>query len=87
MKRAVDKVIEGTPSLKFLLMLERQQSHWRGNIYHYTHLSNAADIINEGAVMSRNRIMKSKRALADAAGSVVHRRGDAHEAADSGGHL
>lgn len=78
-KRAVDKVIEGAPSLKFLLLLERQQSRWSGNIYHYTHLSNAADIINEGAVMSRNRIMKSKRTLADAAGSVVHRRGDAHE--------
>jgi len=78
-KREVNKAIEANPSLKFLLMLEQQQSRWSGNIYHYTHLSNAADIIHEGAVMSRNRMMKLKRALADAAGSVVHRRGDAHE--------
>jgi hypothetical protein len=78
-KREVQRTIEANPSLNFLLMLEQQQSVWKGNIYHYTHLSNAVEIIREGAIVSRNRMQKSNRALADAAGSVVHRRGEAHD--------
>jgi hypothetical protein len=77
-KAAVQSLIERDAPLQFLQKIERQSSPWKGYVYHYAHLSNAAKIIQAGAIMSRNGIMASDTVLADSAGSVVHRRADAH---------
>jgi hypothetical protein len=66
--------IENSATLSFLDRIEQKDSIWKGSIYHFTHIDNAVEIIKNRKIQSRNRaIIKG-----DAAGNVVHRRGDAH---------
>ncbi|WP_229219055.1 DarT ssDNA thymidine ADP-ribosyltransferase family protein [Dyadobacter sediminis] len=60
--------------LTFLDKIEQQWSEWKGSIYHFTHIENAVEIIKNRKIQSRNKAT----ILADAAGSVVHLRGEAH---------
>ncbi len=66
--------IKKNASLNFIDKIEQQRSEWKGSIFHFSHIDNAVEIIKNRKIQSRNRaIIKG-----DAAGSVVHRRGDAH---------
>ncbi len=44
---------------KLVRMLDRQESPWKGYIYHFTHLENAARILRDQAILSRNALMDS----------------------------
>ncbi|WP_323823360.1 DarT ssDNA thymidine ADP-ribosyltransferase family protein [Algoriphagus sp. C2-6-M1] len=66
--------IENSSTLSFLDKIEQQYSCWKGSIYHFTHIDNAVEIIKNRKIQSRNRATIQ----GDAAGNVVHRRGDAH---------
>lgn len=63
-----------SPKTQFLIKIDEQDSDWKGYIYHFAHLSNAAEIIKQGAIKSRN----SANQVSDSAGSVVNRRHTAH---------
>ncbi len=71
----VTKEVERSATLSFLDKMEKQYSPWKGNIYHFTHIDNAVEIIKNRKILSRNRA----NIQGDAAGNVVHRRGDAHD--------
>lgn len=66
--------IDSSATLSFLDKIEQQHSSWKGHIYHFTHIENAVEIIKNRKIQSRNRATIK----GDAAGNVVHRRGDAH---------
>jgi hypothetical protein len=66
--------IDNSATLSFLDKIEQQHSSWKGHIYHFTHIENAVEIIKNRKIQSRNRATIK----GDAAGNVVHRRGDAH---------
>lgn len=61
--------------IEFYFRLKEQSSNWAGNIYHFTHLTNALEIVKSKKILSRNMA----KSFADAAGSVVGRRHDAHK--------
>lgn len=60
---------------EFYFLLMAQYSKWAGNVYHFTHLTNALEIIKSKKILSRNKA----KDFADAAGSVVGRRDTAHD--------
>lgn len=62
-------------TLNFIDKIEQQRSKWKGSIYHFSHIDNAVEIIKNRKIQSRNRA----KIQGDAAGNVVHRRGDAHD--------
>lgn len=70
----IDEIIDSIPELQLYLKLRDDSSVWAGSVYHYTHVSNAIEIIKSGKILSRNRAKNH----ADAAGNVVLRRNDAH---------
>lgn len=63
---------------RFVYNLKKQHNIWAGYVYHFTHLTNALEIINKRQISSRNLAMKGAK-FSDAAGSVVNRRHDAHD--------
>lgn len=66
--------ISKSDTLSFIDKIGQQSSTWKDDIYHFTHIDNAVEIIKNKKIQSRNSaIIKG-----DAAGSVVHRRNDAH---------
>lgn len=67
--------INKNPTINFIDKIEQQHSHWKGNIYHFSHIDNAVEIIKNRKIQSRNKA----NIKGDAAGNVVHRRGDAHD--------
>ncbi len=69
------QIINDIPELELYLKLKAKHSSWSGYIYHFTHLTNAIEIINNKKILSRNKAT----GFADAAGSVVGRRNTAHE--------
>jgi hypothetical protein len=69
------EVIDKSPVLSFIDKIEQQWSQWKGNIYHFTHIDNAVEIIKNRKIQSRNKA----NIKGDAAGNVVHRRDDAHD--------
>lgn len=71
----VVREIEDSPMLSFLYKINQLDSSWKGSVYHFTHIDNAVEIIKNRKIQSRN-IAAIK---GDAAGNVVHRRGDAHD--------
>ncbi|GAB2540984.1 DarT ssDNA thymidine ADP-ribosyltransferase family protein [Rufibacter soli] len=71
----IQQNIDSKPTLRFLSRIDQQKSSWKGYIYHFAHIDNAVEIIKTRNIRSRN----SAKQRSDAAGSVVHRRGDAHE--------
>lgn len=66
--------INKNATLNFIDKIEQQYSQWKGNIYHFSHIDNAVEIIKNRKIQSRNKA----NIKGDAAGNVVHRRGDAH---------
>jgi hypothetical protein len=66
--------INKNATLNFLDKIEQQWSEWKGSIYHFSHIDNAVEIIKNRKIQSRNKA----NIKGDAAGNVVHRRGDAH---------
>ncbi len=67
--------INKNATLNFIDKIEQQYSHWKGSIYHFSHIDNAVEIIKNRKIQSRNKA----NIKGDAAGNVVHRRGDAHD--------
>jgi len=59
---------------KLLAGLERQHSHWKGYIYHFTHVENAVSILQSEQLQSRNRCNK----FVDSAGAslIAHTSND-----------
>jgi len=66
--------INKNATLNFIDKIEQQWSEWKGSIYHFSHIDNAVEIIKNRKIQSRNKA----NIQGDAAGNVVHRRGDAH---------
>ena len=66
--------INQNATLNFIDKIEQQWSEWKGSIYHFSHIDNAVEIIKNRSIQSRNKA----NIKGDAAGNVVHRRGDAH---------
>lgn len=66
--------INKNASLNFIDKIEQQWSEWKGSIYHFSHIDNAVEIIKNRKIQSRNKA----NIKGDAAGNVVHRKGDAH---------
>lgn len=62
-------------TLTFIDKIEQQWSEWKGSIYHFSHIDNAVEIIKNRKIQSRNKA----DIRGDAAGNVVHLRGDAHD--------
>jgi hypothetical protein len=67
--------INKNATLSFIDKIEQQWSDWKGNIYHFSHIDNAVEIIKNRSIQSRNKA----NIKGDSAGNVVHRRGDAHD--------
>ncbi|SUX48544.1 Uncharacterised protein [Chryseobacterium indoltheticum] len=67
--------INKNATLNFLDKIEQQWSEWKGNIYHFSHIDNAVEIIKNRKIQSRNKATIQ----GDAAGNVVHLRDDAHD--------
>ncbi len=74
LKSFVLNKINNSSILKFLDKIEEQSSYWKGYIYHFSHIDNAVEIIKSRKIQSRN--LASIKG--DAAGSIVHRRDEAH---------
>ncbi|MGI6410221.1 MAG: DarT ssDNA thymidine ADP-ribosyltransferase family protein [Bacteroidales bacterium] len=70
----VSEEINKNATLNFIDKIEQQWSEWKGSIYHFSHIDNAVEIIKNRKIQSRNKA----KIKGDAAGNVVHRRGDAH---------
>lgn len=71
----VKEQITGNAILNFLDKIDQQWSEWKGNIYHFSHIDNAVEIIKNRKIRSRNKA----NIKGDAAGNVVHLRNDAHD--------
>jgi len=71
--------IESDVYAQFIYKLKEQNSPWSGFVYHFTHLTNAIQIIKNKKILSRNLAQTESSKFSDAAGSVVHRRDTAHE--------
>ncbi len=69
------QIVNSIPELELYLILKAKHSSWSGYIYHFTHLTNAIEIIKNKKILSRNKAI----GFADAAGAVVGRRHTAHE--------
>lgn len=69
------QIVNSIPELELYLNLKAKHSSWSGYIYHFTHLTNAIEIIKNKKILSRNKAI----GFADAAGAVVGRRHTAHE--------
>ncbi len=68
------QIINDIPELELYLQLKEKHSNWSGYIYHFTHLTNAVEIIKNKKILSRNKAI----GFADSAGAVVDRRSTAH---------
>lgn len=74
-KAALNEYLRGNAKLKFLIEIDKQNSNWKGFVFHFAHLSNAAEILRMMAIKSRNKALQ----VSDSAGSVVNRRHTAHD--------
>lgn len=72
--KKVNSYLSKNPVLKLLKNLKHSNSRWAGKIYHYTHISNAIKIINEGKIKSRN----TANQVNNIAGTVYMSRKDPH---------
>ncbi|WP_020597291.1 DarT ssDNA thymidine ADP-ribosyltransferase family protein [Spirosoma panaciterrae] len=72
--KAASRILNQDSRLLFLSRIEKQSSNWKGFLYHYAHLENAASILNDGKIKSRE-----KASFKDtAAQQIVYRRLDPH---------
>jgi len=74
----IEKYLSENIHKRFVYELKKQRSKWSGYVYHFTHLTNAIEIIKNRQIASRNQAIKISK-FSDAAGSVVNRRHDAHD--------
>lgn len=74
----IEKYLNENIHKRFVYNLKKQHSNWAGYVYHFTHLTNALEIIKNRQIASRNLALKGAK-FSDAAGSVVNRRHDAHD--------
>jgi hypothetical protein len=74
----IEKYLSENIHKRFVYNLKKQHSNWAGYVYHFTHLTNALEIIKNRQITSRNIALKGTK-FSDAAGSVVNRRHDAHD--------
>lgn len=70
-------ILSSQPQIEFNERILSSRSHWAGYVYHFTHLTNAIEIINSQKILSRNAALE--KGFSDAAGSVVDRKHDAHQ--------
>lgn len=71
----IEQEINESPDLRLICDTTDKNKNYGGYIYHFSHIENAVDIIRNSSIKSRN----SANIKADAAGTVVHLRDDAHE--------
>lgn len=72
----VTQEINKNATLNFIDKIEEQWSEWKGNIYHFSHIDNAIEIIKNRKIQSRNKAVKNS----DSAGKgVIDLRHDAHD--------
>lgn len=71
----IEQKINASPNLRLICDTTVRNKNYGGYVYHFTHIENAVDIIRNSSIKSRN----SANIKADAAGTVVHLRDDAHE--------
>ncbi|TDQ33381.1 DarT ssDNA thymidine ADP-ribosyltransferase family protein [Zeaxanthinibacter enoshimensis] len=76
MARFIKEYLRANIEIRFVEKLKEQGGPWAGNVYHFTHLTNALAIIKNRKILSRNKA--SGGGFSDAAGSVVKRRDEAH---------
>ena len=62
---------------KFCFNLKKRESKWSGYIYHFTHITNAIEVLKSQKILSRNKAQLNS--FSDAAGNVVSLRDVAHE--------
>jgi len=74
----IQKYLDENIHKRFTYNLKKQPSNWAGYVYHFTHITNALEIIRSRQIASRNQALKGAK-FSDAAGSVVNRRHDAHD--------
>lgn len=74
---SLNEILSEHASIKFTQKIDSQNSKWKGHIYHFTHLTNAATVINSMKILSRNEALKN--GFSNAAGTVVENRHDAHQ--------
>lgn len=72
----IDTYLENNINQKFIFKLKNKNNRWSGSIYHFTHITNAVEVIKSQKILSRNKAPKS---FSDAAGNVVSLRDTAHE--------
>jgi hypothetical protein len=71
----VDEKFGSSSRVIFVDKLLENSSTWKGSIYHFSHVENALKILNKECIFSRNDVEDFN----DSAGSVVGRRGTAHD--------
>lgn len=74
MYKAASRILNQDSRLMFLSKIDEQSSNWKGFLYHYAHLENAASILNDGKIKSRKKSFFKDTA----AQQIVYRRLDPH---------
>ena len=74
MYKAASRILNQDSRLRFLSKIDEQSSNWKGFLYHYAHLENAASILNDGKIKSRQKAIFKDTA----AQQIVYRRLDPH---------
>jgi len=78
-KELIQSFLAENDNARFIYNLKEQHSIWRGSIYHFTHITNAVNVINSMKILSRNKAKALESTFSDAAGNVVSIRDTAHE--------
>lgn len=72
----ITEEINKNATLNFIDKIDQKRSEWKGSIYHFSHIDNAAEIIKKRKIQSRNKAVKNS----DSAGKgVIDLRHDAHD--------
>lgn len=72
----IDSYLADNDNARFVFNLKNRRSQWSGSIYHFTHITNAVNVINSKKILSRNKALQSS--FSDAAGNVVSIKDTAH---------
>lgn len=80
LETCLKNILSENAAIKFVQKINSTSSiysTWKGYIYHFTHLTNAATIIGSKKILSRDSA--NKTGFSNAAGLVVENRHDAHK--------
>lgn len=72
----IDSYLADNVNARFVFDLKNRHCKWSSSIYHFTHITNAVNVINSKKILSRNKAFQSS--FSDAAGNVVSIRDTAH---------